>query len=155
VTSSPLRRFLVRLFVVSPARRAGPRTLGDALSASAPALEARFRRHAGRPKAHELLRHVIGMERWGQRRLRVALGDAPFVRDEHHPYKPPGSLPTDALVGELAATRAETVALARRVDDEGKAEVEVEHNALGPLSAAAWLRYLRLHADLEARRLGR
>jgi hypothetical protein len=96
---------------------------------------------------------VIGIERWGQQRLRVALGDAPFTPDAYGGYRPDVARGVEALVDELLATRAETVAIGRRLAAEGKAEMVVAHNSIGPLSALGWLRYLRLHADLESRRV--
>lgn len=152
---SPVVRFFVHTFVERPARRSGADALARALDASLPALEARARAGLADPRAGDVLRHVIGIERWGQRRLRVALGDLVYERDEHHPHKPPADRPLGALVDDLRATRAETVALARRVAAAGRAAAEVEHNSLGPLTAAGWLRYLRVHADLEVRRLRR
>ena len=144
---------LVAAFVERPARRAGPERLTERLDASLAPLVARYAAAADEAKAAAVLRHVIGIERWGQRRLRVALGDAAFERDEHHAYKPADALPLAALIDELRATRAETVALARRVATEGRAGVRVEHNGIGPLTAGGWLRYLRQHGDLESWRV--
>ena len=146
-------RFLVSALVERPARRAGAERLAERLEASLTPLAARYAAAADETKAGETLRHVIGIERWGQRRLRVALGDAAYERDEHHGYKPPDERPLGALVDELRATRAETVALGRRLAAEGRSGVAVEHNGIGPLTAAGWLRYLQLHADLESRRV--
>lgn len=150
---SPLLRLLVAAFVEGPARRAGPERLAERLEASLTPLVARYAAAADEAKAAKTLRHVIGIERWGQRRLSVALGDVAYERDEHHGYKPPDGLPLDALVDELRGTRAETVRLARRVAAEGRAGVAVEHNGLGPLTAGGWLRYLRQHGDLESLRV--
>ncbi|MFO8151501.1 MAG: hypothetical protein R6T93_14570 [Trueperaceae bacterium] len=151
--ASPLLRFLVTVFVERPAHRAGAERLSERLEASMARLGARYAAAADEAKAAETLRHVIGIERWGQRRLKVALGEAAYERDEHHGYKPPDDLPLDALVDELRVTRAETVALGRRVAAEGRSGVAVEHNGIGPLSAAGWLRYLRQHGDLESWRV--
>lgn len=144
--ASSFARFLVAAFVERPARRAGAERLAERLAA-------RFAAATEEAKAAATLRHVIGIERWGQRRLRVALGEAPFERDEHHGYKPAEGLPLTTLVDELRDTRAETVALGQRVATEGRSGVTVEHNAMGPLTAAGWLRYLQLHGDLESRRV--
>ena len=146
-------RFLVSAFVERPARRAGAERLAERLEASLTPLAARYAAATDATRAAETLRHVIGIERWGQRRLRVALGDVAYERDEHHGYRPPEESPLGALVDELRATRAETVALGRRIAAEGRSGVAVEHNGIGQLTAAGWLRYLRLHADLESRRI--
>jgi len=151
--ASSFVRFLVAAFVERPARRAGAERLAERLEASLAPLATRFAAARDEARAVDTLRHVIGIERWGQRRLRVALGEAAYARDEHHGDKPAEGRPLAALVDELRATRAETVALGQRVAAEGRSAVPVEHNSLGPLTAAGWLRYLQLHGDLEARRV--
>jgi hypothetical protein len=151
--ASPIARTFAYLLVERPARRAGPAALADGLAASGPSLEAHFRAAAADPKAPGQLRHVIAIERWGQARLRAALGDVPFVRDRSGAHRPPDDVPYERLLDDLRAARALSVELARRVAAEGKGEAVVEHDSMGPLTAAGWLRYLRLHADLEAKRV--
>ena len=98
---------------------------------------------------HRVLTHIIGIERWGQSRLRVFLGN-PFVQDEYNGYRPALDVPWDELIGQFSATRSETISLARALDDALIApEKTVIHNQLGPLSARAWLRYLQTHASRE------
>jgi hypothetical protein len=151
--ASPIARTFAYLLVERPARRAGPAALADGLASSGPSLEAHFRAAAADPKAPGQLRHVIAIERWGQARLRAALGDVPFLRDASGAYRPPDDATYEHLLGELRSARAVSVELARRVAAEGKAGAVVEHNSMGSLTAAGWLRYLRLHADLEAKRV--
>lgn len=148
-------RFFVRSLVERPAQRAGPARLATRLEASGAALDARFRGAAADPKAPTTLRHILAIERWAQRRLRVALGDVAFERDESGAYGPPEGASYEALLEALAVTRSETVSLARRVADEERAGAVVEHNGVGPLTAVGWLQYLRVHGDLEARRVRR
>lgn len=98
---------------------------------------------------HRVLSHIIGIERWGQSRLRVFLGN-PFVQDEYNGYRPARDVPWDDLIGLFSATRSQTVSLARALDDALIApDKTVLHNQLGPLSARAWLRYLQTHASRE------
>jgi len=98
---------------------------------------------------HRVLTHIIGIERWGQSRLRVFLGN-PFVQDEYNGYRPARDVPWEELVGQFSVTRAVTISLARALDDALIApEKTVLHNQLGPLSARAWLRYLQTHASRE------
>lgn len=98
---------------------------------------------------HRVLTHIIGIERWGQSRLRVFLGN-PFVQDEYNGYRPARDVPWDELIGLFSATRSVTVSLAHALDDELIApDKTVLHNQLGPLSARAWLRYLQTHASRE------
>ena len=104
--------------------------------------------------AQKLLRHISGMERWGQNRLRVFLG-APFVRDEYDGYRPGVNLSLDQQRAAFQETRAETVDLARQLAAAAAgalATVKVEHNQFGPLSARGWLRYLDMHANLESKK---
>jgi hypothetical protein len=95
--------------------------------------------------ARKWLNHIIGIERWGQRRLRVALGE-PFVRDEYDGYRPPRETTWAQLQNDFRTTRAETAALAQRLRD--KAEVRIEHNTWGNFTVRGWLRYLYMHATL-------
>ncbi len=94
---------------------------------------------------YHLLNHVVGIERWGQSRLRVSLG-APYIRDEYDPYRPPRSLSWNELQDLMAGTRRETVALARQIEAAGRLQNRVDHNNYGRLSILAWLHYLDLHA---------
>lgn len=127
--------------------------LADELAVAGERLNVRLDRSGQGEAARRALRHIVGIERWGQRRLRVALGE-PFVRDEHHPYKPPRDAGWDELCAAFHATRTETVDLARALSISPPApEWRVEHNGLGPLSARGWLRYLQTHAELESRRI--
>ena len=100
-----------------------------------------------------VLNHIIGIERWGQRRLKVALGE-PFVQDEYNGYRPARETPWEALKTQFAAARAETVALARALAAQpGAAAKRIRHNDYGDLSVGAWLNYLRTHAEFESRKM--
>lgn len=103
------------------------------------------------PEARDKLRHIIGIERWGQRRVRVALGED-SVQDEHHPYKPDEDADWQALQQAFHSTREETVALTRKLEEaDVQPDQRIPHNYFGPLTLRGWLRYLRVHANLEAR----
>ncbi|MEX2500855.1 MAG: hypothetical protein WD336_00650 [Trueperaceae bacterium] len=130
-------------------------TLADELEASGRDLDARIAGKPDTPGNREAIAHWVGIERWGQRRLRVALGE-PFVQDEHHPYRPVVEEGVEegveALRIALADTRADTVALARRLHEAGvDPTTTVRHNDLGELSVAGWLGYLLQHPVQEAR----
>jgi hypothetical protein len=105
------------------------------------------------PQNRQQLRHIIGIERWGQSRLRTLLG-GPVLRDEYDGYQPAVTLDFAALRTEFAATRAITVALAQELQQRGLAEKgRAHHNSMGDVSVAIWLRYLTLHANFEATRM--
>jgi hypothetical protein len=109
---------------------------------------------AGNPAAAgAALRHIIGIERWGQSRLAVFLGES-LKQDEYDSYAPSASLDVAALRDELRSCRADTIDLARRIDTAGVSlEATVPHNDFGPLTARGWLAYLNDHASREAMRI--
>jgi hypothetical protein len=97
--------------------------------------------------------HIIGIERWGQQRLRVALGEA-FELDGHQTYKPSPDLSMLELQKTFQETRTQTIALARELERVNVgSDQRVLHNNLGPLTVRGWLRYLGVHANLESLRL--
>ncbi len=99
-----------------------------------------------------VLSHVIGIERWGQSRLKVLLG-APFKQEEYDGYRPTREMTWDALQAQFTETRAETVRLAREVGSKADNEQKVLHNMYGPLTARAWLNLLNTHANMESRKI--
>lgn len=149
--ANPIARFFTHQLLERPAARVGVDALVERLEASSGPLAA-FAEAAEDASSRKQLRHVIAIERWGQNRLRVALGDLSFERDESRGYAPPEDEPVAQLVVRFDAVRAETVALGRRIASEDAGAAKVEHNSLGPISARAWLRYLQMHADLEMKR---
>lgn len=101
----------------------------------------------------KMFSHVIGIERWGQRRLQVWLGE-PFVEDEYNNYRPARDMPWEAMGAEFAKTRAQTVAIVQQLAAQAvDSALKVKHNQHGELSLKAWLRYLQMHAELETKRL--
>lgn len=125
----------------------------SALETSAGNLQQRLRQAKGSDQHKATLRHVIGIERWGQRRLRVALGEE-IPHDEHHAYKPEANSSWEELLQAFENTRQETLDLgyslaAKEVD----LEQSIAHNQFGAMSVKAWLRYLRLHAWAEVQRI--
>ncbi len=103
--------------------------------------------------AQPLLRHITGIERWGQSRLRAFLG-APLVRDEYDDYRPGKELDLDGQRSAFRETRDETIELVRQIAKANVPDsVTVAHNDFGPLSVRGWLRYLDAHASLESKKL--
>lgn len=137
-----------------PAARLGYPELGQGLERGGLLLAQRAARAADTDANRGVLTHIIGLERWGQQRLRAALGQRGFVRDEHHPYKPGAGTTLRELQDLLSQTRSQTVDLARQLAAAPPRDgLTVEHNGLGELTPKAWLRYLTQHADIESRRL--
>ncbi len=137
-------------------RPAKSRSLGELtakLQASGEELARRFAGAKGSEKNRDKLRHIISIERWGQRRLMVGLGE-PFVADESRAYKPEPQTGWDALQGEFSQTRRETLRIADALAQKGvDPTVTVSHNQFGPLTLRGWLRYLETHASFEGKRI--
>jgi hypothetical protein len=142
---------LVYWVVERPAKRQGLNKLVQNLRDSGEALQRDLERIEDKDNNRDQLRHIIAIEKWGQRRLRVALGE-PFVEDENHAYKPNREVTWVSLKDMVGATRAETLNIAGLLE---RADVKqrVPHNQFGPLTVLAWLRYLETHARLEGKRL--
>ncbi len=105
------------------------------------------------PRNREQMRHVIGIERWGQRRLRTVLGEPP-TQDEYEDHQPAPTLELAAMRDEFRATRATTIELAQEIQQRGIAETTTaNHNAFGDISPKLWLRYLTMHANFESKRV--
>lgn len=131
------RDFFAMLFIKRPARKL---THAD-LIARREAGDEPIRRRAARatPSAGNsgALRHIIGIERWGQRRLRAILGEPPLA-DEYDGYQPDPATNWPALRDEWAARRRETIALAGQIVAAGlNAGTKAAHNGLGALTARA------------------
>lgn len=152
---NPLRRFAMRLlrgFVERSGRRTPRRAWADRLEANGRILAQRFAGQTDSDHVRAVLRHVIGIERWGQRRLQVALGE-PFDGGGHRPFLPPDDASLDRLRVLFTTTRADTVTLARRLADaELDPKLRIRHDELGEVSVNGWLAYLDGHATLEVRR---
>jgi hypothetical protein len=105
------------------------------------------------PANRQQLRHIIGIERWGQRRLKTILGEPP-IHDEYEGYQPAETLDVAALRDALSATRAETLAIVNAIQQKGVAETaKANHNDMGDVSLKLWLRYLTMHANFESKRV--
>lgn len=147
-----LRKPIVSLFLVRPGRK---RSLTEWAQKLAQDGEAIVQRIAAKqtPQASTTLRHIIGIERWGQRRLQAALNE-PFVQDEYDGYQPGAADDWATLLDAFRTTRQATVALAQQLAATGITDqVVVPHNQFGPLPVRAWLSYLNTHANLESKRI--
>jgi hypothetical protein len=149
-----VRDVVVNLLIERPARKRSLAELIASLEASAQQIDRRMAEcQADEPKNLETMRHIIGIERWGQQRLRSFLGE-PLTRDEYNGYRPDDVADMAGLRRAFAATRVDTVQLAQRLREHEVADAAtVAHNDMGDLTARGWLRYLNSHANLESRRL--
>lgn len=101
------------------------------------------------PKNREQLLHLIGIERWGQRRLKTLLGE-PMLNDEYDGYRPSAESEWSGLCQSFAETRADTVSLAQKLKEKNVPATEpVPHNTFGNLTLRGWLQYLNTHAQRE------
>lgn len=99
------------------------------------------------------MRHVIGIERWGQRRLQTILGK-PSVQDEYDNYQPDEQLSLAALRNEFIATRTQTLETVAAIQQKGVADsATANHNDMGDISVKLWVRYLTMHANFESKRV--
>ncbi len=104
-------------------------------------------------KNHRIGRHIVGMERWGQHRLRCALGE-PLVLDEMDDYILQDSHANGYIAQDFDVARRETLALVQALTVfSGIEKQKVRHNEFGMLSVKAWLVYLTSHAEIESRKL--
>ncbi|MFN3265428.1 MAG: hypothetical protein ACK41E_01180 [Deinococcales bacterium] len=110
----------------------------------------RFSSIGDTPQSRKTLRHIIAIERWGTSRLRMLLGEKPFVLDSSRDYYPPEQSAWNVLLDDLKTTRKDLITLVPFL--EGKTQ-KVAHNMFGELSARAWLKYLNFHSNAEAMRV--
>jgi hypothetical protein len=144
---------LMRRMTEGSARKHTVAELITQLEASAPQLEARMAAAADTPHNHRQIRHVIGIERWGTQRLRVALGER-LKMDEVDDYEPAEGRGIEQLHEDFLAARAETVQVARQLEAASIAPSHtVPHNGMGDLSLRGWLLYLLEHAKRESSRI--
>ena len=139
---------VVGLMIERPARKQRFDDIIADLETTGRRIADRIRRASPRKLNVRQVRHAIGIERWSQRRLRVALGEPPTL-DEYDGYQPSEDADWDTLLAEWEATRRETVALARTLAERPTDDVRIRHNQMGPLSVRGWLIYLSRHATRE------
>ena len=100
----------------------------------------------------ELL-HVIGMERWMQSRMKVALG-APFIQEEYDGYRPPEDTPWADLKQTFIEVREASCDLCTEFDAKNvDAAQKIKHNQAGPMSVKAWMEYVLRHGNGHAKRM--
>lgn len=125
--------------------------LADNLVKGAAGIKERISEKPDSQHNRDKLAHIIGIERWGQSRLKVALGET-FIRDEYDGYRPPLTTSWDELQTAFHQMRDNTITIAREL---GKAKITpektVHHNDFGDMSVHGWLHYLNFHANQESK----
>lgn len=149
--ANPLFTLGGNLFLNRPAANRTFAQFADQLDRGGQAITARFTTAGDHPFNRRLLNHIIGIERWGQHRLEVALGET-LLLDEYNGYRPPRDTEWQPLLAEWRATRNTTLALIPHLEANADAQLRIPHNDFGPLTVGGWLHYLYLHAHFEARK---
>jgi hypothetical protein len=145
-----LKRWIVGLSIERPASKLTLAQLEENLATNGQQVQKRMTEAGATPSNREKAYHVIGIERWGQRRMRVALGEE-LLADRYHGYRPAPDLAWQDLGAAFHAARQDTIALTRQIEQADTEAVLVPHNSLGELSVRGWLRYLDKHANLESK----
>jgi hypothetical protein len=147
-----LRESITNRFLERPFRNLSAEQMAERLELNGRTLERTFAAASDSEHNRRLLSHITGIERWGQSRLRVALGE-PLAMDEYDGYRPAAEASWAEVQDAFHDTRQHTVALARQLGPAVDAGVHVPHNQFGPLTVRSWLRYLDIHANMEAKKL--
>jgi hypothetical protein len=142
-----------QLMIERPVRKLTILDLIQQLDESAKQISEHIEALSDTPANRRQLCHMIGIERWGQRRLRVALGE-PFLTEEYGHYCPSSERSWDELKSEWGTTREATLALASDLTQVNlPPDLKVPHNQFGPLSIKGWLRYLDVNASSEGKQI--
>lgn len=145
-----LMRWGAQLVLEGPVKKLSIPELSSQLGQSGSQLSERLASCSDTQVNRRQLSHLIGIERWGQRRLRVATGE-PFLEEEYDHYCPSPERTWDELITEWKNTRRASIAMTREISEQNRKKIE--HNQFGPLSVKAWLRYLDVHASSEGRKI--
>ncbi len=137
--------------IEQPAKRQGFDSIVKKLEQTGTSLNTRLKTITDTQKNRNKLRHVIAMEKWGQRRLKIALGET-FIQDENHAYKPSDKSSWEDLKSLYGITRLETLDLTKKLSKVDPSQ-KIPHNQFGSLSILGWLRYLNTHAFFESKRM--
>ena len=144
-----LRHFLLE----RPGQKWTMSAWGEKLAASGEQIERRLEKTGDSERNRQVLSHIVGIELWGQSRLRVGLGE-PFKEEEYDNYRPSRSRSWEQRKAEFRMARKKSIALAEALDDNQADQfMQVKHNQYGMITLGAWLRYLDMHANLESKRI--
>lgn len=143
--------FIYRQLIETPARGKTYEILHDRLELNGQVLAGRLSGKSDTAANRAVLAHIIGIERWGQRRLQILLGE-PAVQDEYDSYRPDETCGLSILLDIFLRTRGESVRIAALLQQAGiPVSGRAPHNDAGSLSVAGWLTYFIQHAEIESR----
>lgn len=147
-----LHHAVAQLFIELPARRLGINGLISRLEKSGSKLEKRLTTARARQENQAIVTHMIGIERWGLRRIGVVLGE-PAVDEGYDDYCP-ADRDWSQLLASLRSARLATIAMGKTIRMAGvDSNTRVMHNQFGEISLLGWLYYLELHASWESMRI--
>lgn len=146
-------KLVAPLFIENPAQKQSFAQLTVKLEKSQGEITTRIRgvQTQNLEKHRATLRHIIGIERWGAERLKVALGET-FKHDGQKDYHPNPNSDVAALLEDFNHTRLETLRVAKLVEQQNP-NAKIEHNGFGLLSVKGWLAYLNIHSSMESQKL--
>lgn len=148
-----IRSAVTGLMLERPAQKLTLKEHAAQLSASGKSIREALAAAGDSDENRDQLVHIIGIERWGQRRLRVILGE-PLLDDDSDDYLPSADLNWAALQEMFRAVRQETLDLIEQLTEvEIDTSLTIPHNEYGKLTPYAWLRYLEVHSTLESKRI--
>ncbi len=141
-----------KLFIEMPAARKSFTDLQQDLALGRSVILERATKAGDTDYHRQVLNHIIGIERWGQSRLKVFLGE-PFIRDEYDGYRPSRDTSYTELQRQFDETRQTTLHLmAQLTTAPVDPSMRSMHNMFGPLTPRGWLYYLYFHANAESMR---
>ena len=148
-----LKKVVTHFMLERPVRNKSYAEVGYILEASGENISQHISRVKDSEANRAKLRHIIGIERWVQSRLRVALGDE-FTKDEYDGYAPSADTTWQQLKDDFASTRAITIGLTNELIIQNVPTIlKIEHNSFGPVSPRGWLRYIDFHSNWESKGL--
>lgn len=152
---SVITRFIGGMMFERPARKKSYQDYVGELREKGGVIESRIAKGDGSGKQHSTLTHIIGIEKWAQSRLRVALGE-PFKQEEYTNYRPAKETAWEDLLPIFRETRADSIALAEQLAAQNvPTNTKVKHNQFGDFTTRAWLQYLVGHGDFESKRIAK
>lgn len=150
---SILADIFTHFMLVRPSRNKSYTQLGADIAKEGQAIEARIAKASDSEKNRKQLSHLIGIERWAQSRVNVALG-GPYIQDEYDEYRPNRDASWAELGEAFSATRQQSIELANQVESANvPATTTVKHNDFGEITMRSWLRYIAMHASFESKRI--